>query len=125
MEKIINSVHKRGGRFLAGTKKGPWRLVADMDRLERNTRKSFHMAKKQREKELQVSTPSRKIAALTDLSPQHGQQVAVYVPEARSFCTGWIEKKRANGELFVRFSDRRLGAQWLNVVKTDIRIFSR
>ncbi|GAX16496.1 hypothetical protein FisN_7Lh212 [Fistulifera solaris] len=125
VEKIIKSVHRRGGRFLAATKKGPWFLVVDMDRLERNTRKSFHMAKKQREKELQLASSSQKVAALTDLSPQLGQQVAVYVREARSFCTGWIEKKRANGELFVRFSDRRLGAQWLNVVTTDIRILSR
>jgi hypothetical protein len=84
------------------------------------------MAKKQREKEGQLSSsPSQKVAVLTDLSPQQGQQVAVYVPEARSFCTGWIEKKRANGDFFVRFSDRRMGAQWLNVVKTDIRILSR
>ena len=44
----IRSVHRRGGRFLA--KKGEkWVVVTDHDRLERNTRKSFHQARKQRE----------------------------------------------------------------------------
>lgn len=122
VERVINSVHKRGGRFLANTKKGPWRLVKDMDRLERNTRKSFHMARKQKEKELPVAAPSQKVASTPQ---QQTQQVAVYVPEMRSFCTGWIERKHANGNLFVRFSDQRLGADWLDVATTDIRFLSR
>ena len=126
VERVIHSVHKRGGRFLANAKKGPWRLVVDMDRLERNTRKSFHMARKQREKETQNVIPSQNdISKLGSTLQQETQHVAVYVPEVRSFCTGWIERRRSNGDLFVRFSDRRFGADWLDVATADIRNLSR
>lgn len=125
VERIIHNVHKRGGRFLANTNKGPWRLVVDTDRLERNTRKSFHMARKQRDKEFQIANPSQIIATSLDSTPQQlAQQIAVYVPEARSFCTSWLESKNSNGDLFVRFSDQRVGADWLHA-KTDIRMLSR
>lgn len=126
VERIIHRVHNRGGRFLSKTKTGPWRPVSDMDRLERNTRKSFHMAKKQKQKESQISTSSKKLGTASNSNPRElAQQVAVYVPEVSSFCIGWMERKDSNGNIFVRFNDRRLGADWFDMTKTDVRVLSR
>jgi hypothetical protein len=151
VDRAIRTVHRRGGRFL--TKKGDqWVVVTDHDRLERNTRKSFHMARKQREtlaertREDDDTLPERPpIAAISidnkkdqvyeqrmiqrEASPnarpvqEKGLHVAIYRRSVGAFCIGKIQA-RAKNLYLLRFDDSRLPPEWVDLDKADCRVFS-
>jgi hypothetical protein len=132
VDRAIASVHEAGGRFLAKGKHTTWVMVKDMDRLERNTRKSFHMAKKQRQREnpkvpddvmpyhRHTATSTRK---LTSPKFHTGLHVAVYRKTVGDYCIGKIEAQE-NGNCLLRFNDSRFGVEWVDLNKTDCRVFS-
>jgi hypothetical protein len=132
VDRAIASVHEAGGRFLAKGKHTTWVMVKDMDRLERNTRKSFHMAKKQRQREnhkvtddvmphhRNKSTSTRK---LTTPKFHTGLHVAVYRKTVGAYCIGKIEAQE-NGNCLLRFDDSRFGVEWVDLNRTDCRVIS-
>ena len=151
VDRAIRSVHQRGGRFL--TKKGDeWTIVTDHDRLERNTRKSFHMARKQRETQAERLREDQEAEAARGPPPpppprgkgpfyggasthkpspptmptevgNKGLHVAIYRQETRGYCIATIEA-RAKNLYLLRFDDARLGTEWVDLDKSDCRVFA-
>jgi hypothetical protein len=102
-----------------------------MERLERNTRKSFHMAKKQRAKELHIEEDHKHCEPLTKL-PQHGDfpqfrrgvQVSVYRKAIRGYRLGRVEDQDKR-HCLVRFEGSSSnGAEWIDVNMIDCRTLS-
>jgi len=118
VDKALATVFNAGGRFLS-VKGNKYEVVKDMDRLERNTRKSFHMAKKQRA----LAKSDNKLKPLPRIRSGRlvGQRIAVYRQDLGNYVVGTVEAE-SNQVHLVNYVDSRIGYEWLNLKQTGWRL---
>lgn len=132
VDRAIAVVHGSGGRFLTKGKHSKWVEVVDMDRLERNTRKSFHMARRQKQREApggadrvcrrgkwrQSRSSSEQLSYTQKFNV--GEQVAIFRENLGAYFIGKIEAQE-NGLSLLQYENARLRTEWIDLHQVDCR----